>query len=138
MRLGGVAERLARRVTPRKSEKIIVSHCVSTDLLRQHLETPAGDPAPKLLKPGAHALYGLRSGQQRPQPRAPSMQLAGPGSLGHLTSGCRLHFATAAAIAADDVTMPIFARDSEVFAPHHAAVAGKHHAFASEALLKIA
>jgi hypothetical protein len=59
MRLGGVAERLARRVTPRKSEKIIVSHCVSTDLLRQHLETPAGDPAPKLLKPGAHALYGL-------------------------------------------------------------------------------
>jgi hypothetical protein len=47
------------------------------------------------------------------------------------------HLAAAAAIAADDVAMAVFAYQSKVVARHHAAVADEHHALEPEALLKI-
>src|SRR5262249_34917130 len=56
-------------------------------------------------------------------------------------AGCALdavkRLAVAAAIAADDVAMAVFAYESKIVAGHHAAVADEHHALEPKALLKI-
>jgi hypothetical protein len=56
-------------------------------------------------------------------------------------AGCALdvveHLAAAAAIAADDIVVALFAHESKVTARHHAAIADGHHTLEPEALLKV-
>jgi hypothetical protein len=140
--------------------------CGSADLLR-HLEAPVGDALLKLLKPHAHAVHGLgalAALEGRPflgvDNEDPHARLLGGDLLDQgfgrrfllarrdadgtfdPRAGCALdvveHLAAAAAIAADDVAMAVFAHESEVVARHHTAVADEHHALEAEALLKIA
>ena len=47
------------------------------------------------------------------------------------------HLAAAAAIAADDVAMAVFAYERKVVARYHGAIADEHHALEPKALLKM-
>src|SRR5215469_879953 len=128
---------------------------------------PGGNPICQLLQPGAHAVHGPDAlaalkrlaflGMHHEHPYAVlfggDLLNQGPGWPRLLAGGDAdrafdprprrardvvEHLAAAAAVATDNVAMPVRTQQIEVLAGHHAAVADEHDALEPEALLDVA